>query len=196
MKISRRDFLKLSGASMAAAGLAGLGFGASVRASQAMKVHYARESVTICAYCSGGCGIILHVKGNELVGLEGDPDHPINLGSLCSKANSMVNLRQIYDRAGSSRPNPHRLTKVLYRAPKSTKWEEKSWDWALPEIAKRIKATRDASFELQDLKGVTVNRTFAIGHLGSAALDNEENYAILKFLRALGVVNLDHHARL
>ncbi len=196
MKITRRDFLKISGAAAGAAGLASLGFVGPAIASRSMKIHYASECATICAYCSGGCGIILHVKGNELVGLEGDPDHPINQGALCSKANSMVNLRAIYDRDGNRRLNPNRLTNVLYRAPKSSKWEVKSWDWALAEIAKRVKATRDSTFEMKDSKGVTVNRTFGIAHIGSAALDNEENYVLNKLMRSLGVVNLDHHARL
>jgi len=196
VKISRRDFLKISGVAAAAAGLTNLGFVRPALASRAMKIHYARECATICAYCSGGCGIILHVKGDELVSLEGDPDHPVSRGALCSKANSMVNLRVIYDRQGNRRLNPNRLTSVLYRAPKSTKWEVKSWDWALVEIAKRVKAARDATFETKDSKGVTVNRTFSIAHLGSAALDNEENYVINKLMKSLGVVNLDHHARL
>ena len=196
MKLSRRDFLKLSGATVAAASLANVGFSTRAHAAQPMKIHYAREYLTNCAFCSGGCGIIVHVKDGELVGLEGYPDHPVNEGALCSKANSMVNLRNVYDRHGNRLLNPERVTHVLYRAPKSDKWEQKSWEWALEEIAKRVKATRDATFETKDSKGVTVNRTFGIGHLGSAAIDNEENYLMHKMMRALGVVNMDHHARL
>ncbi len=196
MKLSRRDFLKLSGATVAAASLANFGFSTRAHAAQAMKIHYAREYITTCAYCSGGCGIILYVRDGELLGLEGDPDHPINEGALCSKGNAMMNLRSVYDRQGKRVLNPERLTNVLYRAPGGTEWEEKSWEWALQELAKRVKNTRDATFEMKDANGVTVNRTFAIGHFGSAALDNEENYLLHKLMKSLGVVNLDHHARL
>ncbi|MFO8059096.1 MAG: twin-arginine translocation signal domain-containing protein [Bacillota bacterium] len=196
MKLSRRDFLKLSGAAVAAANLASLGFSTRAHAQEKLKIHYAKESTTVCCYCSGGCGIILYVNDGEIISLEGDPDHPINEGGLCSKANAMVNLRNIYDRHGNRILNPNRLTHVLYRAPGSDRWEEKSWDWALSEISQRVKDARDSTFETTDENGVTVNRTFGIGHLGSAAVDNEENYLMHKLMRSLGIVNMDHHARL
>lgn len=203
MGISRRTFLKLSGLSMAAAGLTGLGFfprrAAALPAAPAeeLRIRRAREVPTICPYCSVGCGAICYVEGGEITGVCGDPDHPINEGSLCSKGSSLLNLRNIYDpQTGQRRLNPQRVTEVLYRAPYSSRWEVKSWDWALKEIAKRVKETRDATFEIKDKQGITVNRTMAIAHLGSAAIDNEENYLMLKLQRALGVINIDHHARL
>lgn len=201
-KISRRVFLKLTGATGAAGGLFFLlGRRATDVAAQTpakpLRIHYAREVTTICPYCSVGCGAICQVIEGEVVSIAGDPDHPINEGTLCSKGGSMLNLRNIYDpQSGKLVLNPNRLTKVLYRAPFGTEWEEKSWAWALTEIAKRVKATRDATFETKDTNGVTVNRTTAIAHLGSAAIDNEENYLMHKLMRALGVINLDHHARL
>lgn len=197
MSLTRRDFLKRSGAAAAAATLIQLGRDPGVaEAAEPLKVNYAREVSTICAYCSGGCGLIAHVREGEIVNLEGDPDHPINEGALCSKGMSMLNLRYEVDRKGKLRLNPERQTKVLYRAPNSAKWEAKSWDWALEQIASRVKASRDATFESVDGNGVTVNRTRAIGHLGSASIGNEENYLMVKLQRALGLLYIDHHARL
>ncbi len=199
MKITRRDFLKRSGLAATAATLAHVGQeGRVVEAAQTepLKIQYAQESTTICAYCSGGCGVIAHVRDGELVNMEGDPDHPVNRGALCSKGMALLNLRYVVDRHGNLQTNPNRLQKVKYRAPGSSEWEEKSWDWAIDQIAQRIKDTRDGTFETTDENGVTVNRTTAIGHLGSAAIDNEENYLMVKLQRALGLVYVDHHARL
>lgn len=203
MKISRRGFLKLSGVAGAAAGLTGWGFfpryGAAVPApaQEKLRIRHAQEVPTICPYCSVGCGAICYVEEGEVTAVGGDPDHPINEGSLCSKGSSLLNLRSIYDASTKERKlNPQRLTKVLYRAPYSGRWEVKSWDWALAEIARRVKQTRDATFVSKDENGVTVNRTTAMAHLGSAALDNEENYVLVKLQRSLGLINIDHHARL
>ncbi|MDQ7794250.1 MAG: formate dehydrogenase-N subunit alpha [bacterium] len=197
MKLSRREFLKCSGAGIAATTLAGLGQEHHLAGSgEPLKVHYTREVSTVCAYCSCGCGLIAHVRGGEVVNLEGDPDHPVNEGALCSKGSSLLNLRYMADRNGRLGHNPNRLTRVLYRAPRSSQWEEKTWDWAIARIAQKVRETRDASFERVDAKGVTVNRTRAIAHLGSAAINNEENYLMVKLQRALGLIYLDHHARL
>lgn len=95
-----------------------------------------------------------------------------------------------------SADNPWRLSKVLYRRPGGTDWEEKSWDWAINEIARRIKNTRDTTFVERDGSGRIVNRTEAIANLGGSALDNEECYLLSKLVRALGVVYLEHHARI
>jgi len=201
-KISRRTFLKLSGT----AGLVGsfyLIFGYDPQESLAAicnepsSLVWGKEIPTICCYCSVGCGALCLVENDEVVGIVGDPDHPISEGTLCSKGASLLNLRNIYDRdIGKRTLNPKRMTKVLYRPPYSRNWQVVSWDWAFREIAKRVKSTRDATFEKTDDKEVTVNRTKAIAHFGSAALDNEENYVLHKMQRALGVINMDHHARL
>jgi formate dehydrogenase major subunit len=202
LNMSRRAFLKLSGT----AGLVGsfyLLFGYDPQESlaaicdEAPALVWGKEVPTVCCYCSVGCGALCLVENHEVVGIIGDPDNPINEGALCSKGSSLLNLRNIYDRdIGKRVLNPKRMTEVLYRAPYSKTWRTVSWDWALGEIAKRVKATRDATFEKTDDKGVTVNRTKAIAHFGSAALDNEENYVLHKMQRALGVINIDHHARL
>lgn len=196
MKITRRNFLK--GISVATAGLA-LAEGGQFRevfAAETADIKRGREILTICPYCGVGCGIIVTERDGKIINIEGDPDHPINEGSLCPKGMSISDISFVVTGKNKRVPNSRRLTKVLYRAPGSNAWEEKDWDWALREIALRIKKTRDETFQLKDENGVTVNRTPAIAHLGSASIDNEENYLMHKFLRAIGVINLDHHARL
>ncbi len=194
MKLSRREFLKASGG-----GIGGLALLWALKPDAALaqppKALPLRkkigETVSICAYCGAGCGILISAEGGNLVGIEGYPDHPINRGALCSKAQSLYQIRTV-----DGKLNPRRLTKVLYRAPNGTAWEEKSWDWALGEIAKRIKKTRDESWIEKDKDGVLVNRTEAIAQLGGSAHDNEECYLIAKMNRALGLVYTETQARI
>lgn len=200
MNLSRRGFFKLTGATFAAGALAEL-FGPSnafaADAVPEMRIVGATESPSICCYCSVGCGSILSVKDGELINLEGDPDHPINRGALCSKGSAQFNIRNVYDpETGEMILNPARQTKVKYRAPGASEFVEKDWEWAIEEIAKRVKETRDRTYQAVDDAGTTVNRCVGIGQLGGAALDGEEAYAISKFARALGVVWLDHQARI
>jgi formate dehydrogenase major subunit len=200
VNLSRRGFFKLTGATFAAGALAEL-FGPSnafaADAVPEMRITGATESTSICCYCGVGCGMVLSVKDGELINLEGDPDHPINRGALCSKGNAQFNIRNVYDpETGELMLNPARVTKVKYRAPGADAFEEKDWEWAIDEIAKRIKATRDANYTAVDDKGITVNRCEAIANLGGAALDGEEGYILSKFARALGVVWIDHQARI
>jgi len=178
--------LKASGAGIAAASLSTLGVNAVAHAVEPSRVRYAKETSTICPYCSVGCGIIVHSEKGKVVNTEGDPDHPINKGSLCSKGSALYQVAN----------NELRLTKVQYRAPGSDRWEEKDWAWALNKIAENVKKTRDAHWILRDAQGNLVNRTEAIASLGGAALDNEECYLISKLFRALGVVYLEHQARI
>lgn len=197
MKLSRRDFLKLTGLTATTAAMSSVGINAADAATyQPIRINYAREITSICPFCSVGCGIICHVRDNKLVNIEGDPDHPINEGTLCSKGSSLFNMAYVYTEKGEYVKNPQRITKVLYRAPYSKKWEVKDWDWAFNRISKLIKETRDETFETVDENGVTVNRTTGIAHLGSAMCNNEENYLFHKFVRALGLINIDHCARL
>jgi len=192
MTVSRRDFFKLSGTSLAAATF---GFSlAPVEARAAdLQIRYAKETTTICPYCAVGCGMIVHTQRGEIINVEGDPDHPINEGALCPKGSSVYQLRD----------NTARLTKPLYRAPGTSEWQEVSWDWALDEIAKKVKKTRDTTFvptssikvNNQQVEAV-VNRTMGIASIGSAALDNEECYLYQKFLRGLGLVYIEHQARI
>jgi len=135
--------------------------------------------------------VLIGADGKNVVNVEGYPDHPVNRGALCTKAQSLYQIRTV-----DGKDNPRRVTKVRYRAPNSTEWQEKSWDWALDEIAKRIKQTRDANFVAKDSAGVVVNRTEAIGMLGGSAHDNEEAYLISKMNRALGLVYTETQARI
>lgn len=200
MNLSRRGFFKLTGATFAAGALAELFGPSNAFAADAVpenRLTGTTESPSICCYCSVGCGMVLSVKDGELVNLEGDPDHPINRGALCSKGNAQFNIRNVYNpETGQLELNPYRATKVKYRAPGASEWEEKDWEWAIEEIAKRIKDTRDASYEAVDEAGTVVNRCTGIAQLGGAALDGEEAFAISKFARALGVVWIDHQARI
>ncbi len=195
MELSRRKFLKLTGAAAATAALVGSGIRDSVEAAGRKRVLFGVEVPTVCTFCGVGCGVICNVQDGVVVNTEGDPDHPINEGTLCSKGNSHYNISYMYDEKGRIRPNQQRVTQVLYRAPKSDRWEVKDWDWALDTIAQRIKESRDENYVTED-DGVTVNRTEAISFLGSAFCNNEENYLFHKMCRAIGIINLDHCARL
>ncbi len=203
--ISRRDFLKFLGV-----GAAGTALFEEVSATPAFagenlpsfemgsfKLKKTKETSSGCPYCGCGCNTIVYSENDKVVFIEGDPDSPINEGSLCPKGTALPDIYNIIDRKRQRVLNPGRLTEVLYRAPGSSKWEVKDWDWAIPEIAKRIKKTRDEHFEEKDANGVTVNRTLALCQMGSANINNEEDYLVNKLMRgALGVVDLDHCARL
>ena len=195
MTVTRRDFFKISGAVGAGLALSSLGVDLQPAKAYAQelkkidKMKTAKQSTSICAYCGVGCGLLCSTdsKTNKIINIEGDPDHPINEGALCAKGAATFQF---------TAANPDRLKKVLYRAPGSDKWQEKSWDWALSEIAKRVKATRDATFIEKNAKGQVVNRTDAIAHIGSAALDNEELWPLQAAMRALGLVYIEHQARI
>ena len=189
MNVTRRGFLKISGATVSGAAIGGLGLrGTAVagarKGNEAIK--YSKETYSVCPYCSVGCGLIVSAHAGKVVNIEGDPDHPINLGALCSKAQA---CRQVAD-------SQYRITKPLYRAKGSAEWKEVGWDWALDEIAKKIKKSRDAGFTRENDKGLVVNRTDSIASVGSAALDNEECYVLQKWLRSLGLVYIEHQARI
>lgn len=184
MDLTRRTFLK-------GAGLGATSMGLGIEAAQAEsaparpKTEGLKQVPSICYYCAVGCGIVASVKDGKVVAIQGDPEHPINRGTLCSKAQAYVQVLE----------NSRRLTKALYRAPGATEWQEKPLDWAMTEIAQRIKAARDATFkETED--GVIVNRTEGIAALGSAVIANEECYLLTKLMRGLGVVWLEHQARI
>ena len=189
--VSRRDFLKLSGVLAGGLILPAEGV-ADARAAEAIPLHKSiGETPTICPFCGVGCGAIVAAQDGMVVNIEGDPEHPINQGSLCAKGMAMAQINSV-----DGEINPHRLQKVKYRAPGSATWEEKDWEWAIAEIAKRVKATRDANFISADSEGRTVNRVEAIASLGGAALDNEECSLIVKAMRALGLVYIEHQARI
>lgn len=186
MQLNRRSFLKYSGGAVASS-VIGLGLGLNeAEAAGPLAIQYARETTTVCPYCAVGCGLIVHARGDEVINTEGDPDHPINRGTLCSKGSSVFQLRD----------NQKRITEPMYRAKGEREWKQVSWDWALDQIADRVKAVRDASFMEKNAKGQTVNRTDALASVGSAALDNEECYLLQKMLRSWGLVYIEHQARI
>lgn len=191
MKFNRRDFMKISGTAAAGVAVVGMGFNLKPVKCHAsiLKTEYAKESTTICCYCAVGCGAIVHTSkrgDGRVINIEGDPDHVINQGALCSKGASLKQLAE----------NEKRLTRPMYRAPYSDKWQEVSWDWALESIAERVKKTRDANFEKKNSKGQVVNRTSAIASVGSAAMDNEECWIYQTLMRSLGLVYIEHQARI
>jgi len=188
MAITRRSFLKLSGATVGIMLCPSFFEDAKAKSyAWTLKTKEGQETTSICCYCACGCGLIITASGNTVVNTEGDPDHPTNEGALCSKGNSL------FQTANSDR----RLTKVLWRPPYwSGDWIEIPWFLALILMALKIKITRDFNFTKADSEGKTVNRTEAIAAIGGAALDNEECYLYTKLMRSLGIVYLEHQARI
>jgi formate dehydrogenase major subunit len=187
----RRSFLKLAGA---ASGAAALGFDLSQARAEMRELKIARttETRSTCPYCSVSCGVILHTLGDRaknvtasVVHVEGDPDHPINRGTLCPKG---LSLKE--DIGGS-----HRLTKPMVRRARSDKWEELSWDEAIKRIAASIKKTRDEKFVTKNAAGKVVNRNPGMGIIGGCTDTNEFNFLQWKVISALGVPYRDTQAR-
>ncbi len=189
MNYTRRSFLKMVTAwgGMACLSLGSLG--AAVKEAKAyassLKMEGAREVITICPFCSVCCSVIAYVDDGKLLNTEGDPDFPVNEGALCAKGAALFNMYS----------SDHRLAKPLYRAPNSTAWEEKEWDWMIDTIARRIKDTRDRDFVAQNTNGQNVNRWETFCHMGTSHASNEECAVMHQALRGLGVVYMDHQAR-
>jgi formate dehydrogenase major subunit len=195
---SRREFLKAAaGGGFSLGGLLGLGL--DLRAAQAevrrLKIARAHEVPSVCPYCAVGCGQLVSVRDGAIINIEGNPESPISQGTLCPKGAATFQLAV----------NPHRVTRVWYRAPGATEWDQtKTLDWAMDRIAQRIKQTRDETFQEwwetkdPDSKPVRrrVNHTLALASLGGATMDNEWNYLQAKLMRALGVVFVENQARI
>jgi len=194
-EITRREFLKLGAAGTAGMALVPLanplGFDLASAKKRALdlRIAGAKEVHSLCPYCAVGCSLIAYTKEingkTRLVQIEGDPDSPVNEGRLCPKGAAAMQL------ATSSR----RIEKPQYRAPGSSKWEEKDWDFMLDKLAQNIKASRDNSFVAQDANGNIVNRTEGFAFAGGAALSSEEGYFAAKVMRSLGVVFIEQQAR-
>ena len=196
--VNRREFLRASTGGFALGGLIGLGL--DLREAQAevrrLKIEGGREVPSICPYCAVGCGqIVTASKEGKIVNIEGDPENPINRGTLCPKGAATYQLAV----------NPLRHTKVWYRAPGVHGWDKtKTLEWAMDRIAQRVEATRAATFQktwkTTDADGNAVekrvNHTLAIASLGGATMDNEWNYLQCKLMRSLGVVFLENQARI
>jgi formate dehydrogenase major subunit len=194
MEPTRRDFLTLTTIGGVAASVLGFDLTPAYAEVRELKIARTTETRSTCPYCSVSCGVIIHTLGDRsrnvkprVVHIEGDADHPINQGTLCPKG---ITLKQ-------NIVNDRRLTKVMYRAPGGTAWEEKSWDFAIERIARLVKQTRDEHLIQKDAGGRTVNALTRLGVIGGCTDTNELNYLLVKAFRAgLGVVPIEQQARI
>ena len=191
MKVTRRGFFKITAAGSTS--LAAMGFSPAEALAQARQFKLERTSETrnTCPYCSVGCGLILYGLGDHsknsrtaIIHIEGDPDHPVNRGTLCPKGASLIDFIH----------SPNRLKYPEYREPGGTEWKRVSWDWALERIARLMKEDRDRNF-LEKNGALTVNRWTTTAFLAASASSNETGYLTVKVLRALGMTALDNQAR-
>jgi formate dehydrogenase major subunit len=194
MDPGRRQFLKAT--TLGGTALSLLGFDLRPAYAQARELKIARttETRSTCPYCSVSCGVIIHTLGDRsrnvtptVVHVEGDPDHPINQGTLCPKG---ITLKH-------NIVNDRRLTKVLYRAPGTREWQEKTWDWAIDRIARLVKETRDEKLIASDEQGRAINALTAVGVIGGCTDTNEVNYLLVKAFRAgLGIIPIEQQSRI
>ncbi len=197
MEVTRRSFLKrgfLLGASPVAAGLASTAAMAVPVHKKPYKLANVQEAFNICCYCSGGCGTIVSARNGELINIEGDPDHPVNLGGLCPKGSALWGLRNIVTPDRKTAINPGRVLYPMVRRPGKKDWERISWDEAIEGIARHVKKTRDETFKKTE-DGITVNRTEGFAVLGGSQINNEECWLLQKFTRALGSIAIDNQTR-
>ena len=180
---TRRQFLK--GLTKGTVAIGALTQSGCAPAIPPLKTRGATATTTVCPFCGVGCGQVVSTQNGAVINIEGDPGHPISEGTLCSKGAAGIQVVN----------NSRRLQKVLYRAPGGAAWQEKTWEWAFERIAARVRGTRDTTFKAT-VDGRVVNRTEAIACLGGSALDNEEAYLLVKLMRALGLVYVEHQARL
>jgi len=193
-ELSRRQFLKVSGASLAGSSLALIGFSPTAALAEVREFKLARATETrnTCPYCSVSCGLLMYSLGDgaknakaSIFHIEGDPDHPVNRGTLCPKGAGLIDF--VHSKS--------RLTHPEYRAPGSDKWQRITWDDALDRVAKLLKADRDANFIEKNTDGLTVNRWLSTGMLAASASSNEVGYLTHKVMRSLGVLSFDNQAR-
>jgi formate dehydrogenase major subunit len=194
--MSRRQFLKVATGGAGLGGALALGMNLAPIAAHArtLKIAGAKEVPSVCPYCAVGCGTLVSVKDGKIINIEGNPDNPINRGTLCPKGAASFQLAV----------NPLRRTKALHRKPGGTAWEEIDLNQAMDMIAERVKQTRDATFvesvTVKDAEGQDVqkkvNHTLGIFSLGGATMDNEWNYVQCKLMRGLGVIAIENQARI
>ena len=196
MELSRRGFIKITAAGLAASSIGALGFGGASEAVAASvrpyKLTAASETRNTCTYCSVACGILIYGRGDraknavtDIIHIEGDPDHPVNRGTLCPKGSALLDIVH----------SPGRLKVPKYRAPGAAEFKEVSWDFALDRIAKLMKEDRDKNFVAKNKDGTTVNRWTSTGMLAASASSNETAILTWKVVRSLGMVVFDNQAR-
>jgi formate dehydrogenase major subunit len=191
-EMTRRHFLGVGAAGTGVVGASALGFDLAhaTDVKQELRIDGAKVSHSVCPYCAVGCSLLAYTKEKddghvELLQLEGDPDSPVNEGTLCPKGASSLEL------AVSRR----RVPSPMYRAPGAEEWQEVSWDFALDGLARNIKASRDRTFVGVDADGNVVNRCEGIAFAGGAAFSSEEGYFATKVMRGMGLVHLEQQAR-
>jgi formate dehydrogenase major subunit len=194
MNLTRRGFLKLTTATLGATTLGALGFPTKKALAEvrAFKLTHTTETRNTCPYCSVGCGVIMYGLGDrsknartEIIHIEGDPDHPVNRGTLCPKGSGLIDFIH----------SPDRLEYPEYRGPGETEWKRVSWDWAFDRIVRLMKDDRDRNFVAKNDKGLTVNRWLTVGFLAASASSNESGYITNKVIRGMGMTALDNQAR-
>ena len=194
MQVTRRQFFRICAAGVGSSSLAALGFapGEALAEVRAFKLARATEIRNTCPYCSVGCGLLMYSLGDkaknahaEIFHIEGDPDHPVNRGTLCPKGAALLDFVH----------SPNRLKYPEYRAPGSKEWKRISWDEAFSSIAGLMKADRDKNFIAKNDKGETVNRWVTTGFLAASASSNETGYLTHKIARSLGMLAFDNQAR-
>jgi formate dehydrogenase major subunit len=191
VQLSRRQFMKVTGSTLAGSSLALMGFSPTTAMAEVRQYKLAATTVTrqTCTYCSVGCGILMHALGDgsknaklSVIHVEGDPDHPVNRGTLCPKGASLLDIVR----------SPNRLQHPEYRAPGSSEWKRISWDDALGRISQLLKADRDANFVEKTEDGKLVNRWLTTGMLAAC---NEAGYITHKVARSWGLLAFDNQAR-
>jgi len=194
MDMDRRQFFRVSGAGLAASSLVALGFSPANALAETRNFKLARTTETrnTCPYCSVGCGIIMYSLGDraknvvsDIVHIEGDPDHPVNRGTLCPKGAGLLDFVH----------SPNRLKYPQIREPGSTEWKRVSWDQAMSRLTKLLKADRDANFVASNAAGQVVNRWTTTGMLCASASSNEAGYITHKAMRSMGLLVFDNQAR-
>jgi formate dehydrogenase major subunit len=189
---TRRDFMKVGAAGAATLGVSALGFETAEARTveQGLRIAGAKVSHSVCPYCAVGCSLLAYTRSNgkgstELLQIEGNPDSPVNEGTLCPKGATSMEL------AVSRRRFEH----PLYRAPGASEFKRVSWDFVLGKLARKIKDARDRTFVAKDDDGNVVNRVEGLAFAGGAAFSNEEGYLASKLMRGLGLVYLEQQAR-
>lgn len=194
MQVTRRQFFKVCAGGLGSSSLAMLGFapGDALAEVRSFKLTRTTETRNTCPYCSVGCGILIYSLGDKaknvhakVVHIEGDPDHPVNRGTLCPKGVGLLDFVH----------SPNRLKHPEYRAPGSKEWTRISWDEAFTRIGKLMKEDRDKNFIAKNKDGVTVNRWVTTGFLAASASSNESGYLTHKVVRSLGMLAFDNQAR-
>jgi formate dehydrogenase major subunit len=192
MDATRRDFLKVTTLGGVAASVFGFDLAPAYAQLRSLKIARATETRSTCPYCAVACGVIIYTSGDkaknvtpQLIHVEGDPDHPVNRGTLCPKGAS--HEQEI--------SNPRRLTKPQVRRPGGTDWQDISWDDAINEIGGLVKKSRDETFVTKDAHGHTVNRCEGVAFIGGCTDTNEMNYLIVKSMRSMGVCYIENQAR-